>query len=179
MRLSLRDLRYLAAYTLPLSAAAGLWYGGAATWLTVGYVFGLVPLLEWLRPPHSPSSGTPAATDAKRHLFFDGLLYLNVPLQFALLAYFLHAMATRGYSGFEMAGAVGSVGICCGALGINVAHELGHRARGWEQRLAQALLISAWYPHFFVEHNRGHHRHVATPLDPVTARMHEPYWQFL
>ena len=179
MHLSLRDIRYLAAYSLPLTAAVGLWWGGAATWLTVGYVFGLVPLLEWLRPPGTPPSGTPAATDAKRHLFFDGLLYLNVPLQFALLAFYLHAMHTRDYSVAEAAGAVGSVGICCGALGINVAHELGHRARGWEQRLAKALLISAWYPHFFIEHNRGHHRHVATPLDPVSARLHEAYWRFL
>ena len=71
-----------------------------------GHVFGLVPLLEWLRPPGTPPSGTPAATDAKRHLFFDGLLYLNVPLQFALLAFYLYAMHTRGYSVAEAAGAV-------------------------------------------------------------------------
>ena len=86
MPLSLRDMRYLAAYTLPLTAAVGLWRGGAATWLTVAYVFGLVPVLEWLRPPAPGRSGAPAATEARRHPFFDGLLYLNVPLLFALLA---------------------------------------------------------------------------------------------
>ncbi|GAA4020856.1 alkane 1-monooxygenase [Hymenobacter glaciei] len=179
MSLSFRDLRYLLAYTLPLSAAAGLWWGGVATWLTVAYAFGLVPLLEWLRHPAPPIANAPAATEARRHAFFDGLLYLNVPLQYGLLAYFLHTLATRGFTAVEIAGAVSSVGICCGALGINVAHELGHRARGWEQRLAQALLLSTWYPHFFIEHNRGHHRHVATPADPVTARLHEPFWRFL
>ena len=179
MSISFRDLRYLVAYTLPLTAAIGLWWGGAATWLTLAYTFGLVPLLEWLRAPAPPTPNAPAATEARRHAFFDGLLYLNVPLQYALLAYFLHTLATRGFSGAETAGAVCGVGICCGALGINVAHELGHRAHGWEQRMAQALLLSTWYPHFFIEHNRGHHRHVATPADPVTARLHEAFWHFL
>jgi alkane 1-monooxygenase len=178
MSIAVRDLRYLLAYTLPLTAALGMWWGGAATWLTVVYTFGLVPLLELARPPASAVSGAPAATEAKRHLLFDGLLYINVPLQYALLAFFLHTMASRDYTTAEAAGAVGSVGICCGALGINVAHELGHRARGWEQRLAQALLLSTWYAHFFIEHNRGHHRHVATPHDPVTARFQESFWRF-
>ncbi len=176
---SFRDLRYLVAYTLPLTAALGLWWGGPWVWLTLGYTFGLVPLLEWLRPPAPAVPGVAAATEARRHVFFDGLLYLNVPLQYGLLAYFLYSLQTRHFSAFETTGAVIAVGICCGALGINVAHELGHRSRGWEQRLAQALLLSSWYPHFFIEHNRGHHRHVATPHDPVTARLHEGFWRFL
>ncbi|WP_046245826.1 alkane 1-monooxygenase [Hymenobacter terrenus] len=174
-----RDLRYLFAYTLPLTAALGLVLGGAFTWLTLAYTFGLVPLVEWLRPPVRVEAGVAAATETKRHIFFDGLLYLNVPLQYGLLAFFLYSLQNQNFSAFEIAGAIFSVGICCGALGINVAHELGHRSRGWEQRLAQALLLSTWYPHFFIEHNRGHHRHVATPLDPVTARLDEAFWRFL
>ena len=176
---SFRNLRYLFAYSLPLTAAIGLWLGGGYTWLTLAYAFGLVPLVEALVRPATPVPDAAAATEAKRHPFFDGLLYLNVPLQYSLLAYFLHTLNTRGFSAAETAGAIFSVGICCGALGINVAHELGHRSRGWEQRLAQALLLSTWYTHFFIEHNRGHHRHVATPHDPVTARLHEGFWRFL
>ena len=174
-----RDLRYLFAYTLPLTAALGLWLGGGFTWLTLFYAFGLVPLLEYLRPPAAPVPGVAAATEDKRHAFFDGLLYLNVPLLYGLLAYFLFSLKTRDFSATETAGAIFSVGTCCAAIGINVAHELGHRSRDWEQRLAQALLLSTWYAHFFIEHNRGHHRHVATPLDPVSARLHEPFWRFL
>ena len=179
MTLSFRDLRYLLAYSLPFTAALGLSLGGAWTWLTLAYTFGLVPLLEWLRPAGPTVPGIAAATETKRHAFFDGLLYLNVPLQYGLLIFFLYTLKTRGFSVAETTGAILGVGICCGALGINVAHELGHRARPWEQRLAQALLLSTWYAHFFIEHNRGHHRHVATPLDPVTARLHEAFWRFL
>ena len=179
MLLSFRDLRYLLAYTLPLTAMVGLQLSGAWTWLTLAYAFGLVPVLEMLMRPAPAVAGLPAATEVKRHAFFDGLLYLNVPLQYGLLAYFLHTVHTGSFTAFETTGAVLSVGICCGALGINVAHELGHRPKAWEQRLAQALLLSTWYTHFFIEHNRGHHRHVATPHDPVTARLHEAFWRFL
>ena len=37
---------YFAAYLIPLSAAIGLWAGGAWSWLTVGLVYGVVPLLD-------------------------------------------------------------------------------------------------------------------------------------
>ena len=179
MLTAFRNARYLLAYTLPLSAAVGLWLGGPFTWLTLAYAFGAVPLLEVLLRPAPAVAAQPAATETKRHPFFDGLLYLNVPIQYGLLGYFLSVLTSGQFSGLETTGAVLSVGICCGALGINVAHELGHRPRGWEQRLAQALLLSTWYAHFFIEHNRGHHRHVATPQDAVTARLHESFWRFL
>ena len=174
-----RNLRYLVAYTVPLTAFAGLWLRGPFVWITLAYTFGLVPLMELLWRPQAPSTLAPAATDDRRHWFFDGLLYLNVPLQLGLLATFLWRLHTGHFSPSETLGATLAVGICGGALGINVAHELGHRSKVWEQRLAQILLWSVGYLHFFIEHNRGHHRHVATPLDPVTARLHEPFWHFL
>jgi len=179
MLLTARDLRYLLAYTLPATALIGLRLGGAWTWLTLGYVFGLVPLLEWWMRPAPGTPEVPAASDARRHSFFDGLLYLNAPLLLGLLGYFLVRIRSGAFGPAETAGAVLAVGISIGALGINVAHELGHRARPAEQRLAQLLLLSSLYLHFFIEHNRGHHRHVATPLDPATSRLHEPFWAFL
>lgn len=174
-----RDARYLLAYTLPLATAAGLWVGGWVAWLTPFYVFGLVPLWEVLYRSKVPTEASPATSAPVRSAFFDGLLYLNAPLQYGLLWLFLSTVATQPLAGFELAGHVFSMGICCGALGINVAHELGHRSRRSEQLLAQVLLLSTLYMHFFIEHNRGHHRHVATPLDPATARLHEPFWRFL
>lgn len=36
------------------------------------------------------------------------------------------------------------------------------------------------YSHFFIQHIRSHHKKVATPLDPSTARMNESlYWFYL
>jgi alkane 1-monooxygenase len=47
-----------------------------------------------------------------------------------------------------------------------------------EQFFAKMLLASSLYMHFFIEHNRGHHKHVGTPEDPSTARMHEVVYTF-
>lgn len=175
---SLRDSRYLLAYSVPLAAFAGLAGLGWWTWLTPAYVFGLVPLLEWLHQP-KPAGTEPATSPGQRSVFFDWLLYLNVPLQYGLLLCLFYVLTQHALTGWEVVGAIFSVGICCGALGINVGHELGHRSKKGEQRLAQALLLSTLYMHFFIEHNRGHHRHVATPLDPATARFNEPFYRFL
>ncbi len=70
------------------------------------------------------------------------------------------------------------MGLACGALGINVAHELGHRTKKYEQVMAKTLLLSSLYMHFFIEHNRGHHKNVSTPIDPATSRLNETFYSF-
>ncbi|SDX75156.1 alkane 1-monooxygenase [Hymenobacter psychrophilus] len=173
------DLRYLSAYLVPACVAAGLIWRGPWAWLTPLFVFGLVPLLELAWPPRNIVSNAPATAGVPHHPFFDWLLYLCVPLHVGLLVWYLAVVTGVPLTGAETLGLVLSMGICGGSLGINVAHELGHRSRSYEQRLAQVLLGSALYLHFFIEHNRGHHRHVATPLDPATSRFNEPFWLFL
>jgi len=70
------------------------------------------------------------------------------------------------------------MGLLCGTFGINVGHELGHRVNRFEQILAKALLLTSLYMHFFVEHNKGHHKNVATREDPSSARLWEPVYTF-
>jgi alkane 1-monooxygenase len=70
------------------------------------------------------------------------------------------------------------MGISCGVLGINVAHELGHRTSKAEQLMAKLLLITSCYSHFFIEHNKGHHRHVSTPNDPASAKLNQNLFSF-
>ncbi|MCY4754016.1 alkane 1-monooxygenase [Pelomonas aquatica] len=45
--------------------------------------------------------------------------------------------------------------------------------------MSRLVLAPVAYGHFFVEHNRGHHRRVATPGDPASARLGESFWAFL
>jgi alkane 1-monooxygenase len=61
---------------------------------------------------------------------------------------------------------------------INVGHELGHRVKKFEQTLAKMLLLTSLYMHFYVEHNKGHHKRVATPEDPSSARYGEWIYSF-
>ena len=61
---------------------------------------------------------------------------------------------------------------------INTGHELGHKRNSLETWLAKIVLAVPAYGHFCIEHNRGHHRDVATPQDPASARMGESIYRF-
>ncbi|NUS95309.1 MAG: alkane 1-monooxygenase, partial [Nocardia sp.] len=63
-------------------------------------------------------------------------------------------------------------------IGINTAHELGHKKVGLERRLSRIALAQSAYGHFYIEHNRGHHVRVATREDPASARLGESFWAF-
>jgi alkane 1-monooxygenase len=69
----------------------------------------------------------------------------------------------------------GSVGGFC----INLGHEMGHKNTRLEQWLTKFVLAPTGYGHFSIEHNRGHHRDVATPTDPASSRMGESIYAFV
>lgn len=78
----------------------------------------------------------------------------------------------------EGIGMILNVGVVLGTLGINVAHELGHRQHKFDIILSKILLIPSFYMHFYIEHNLGHHKHIATPKDPATALLNENVYFF-
>ena len=166
----LKDLKYLSAYIVPATAFVAIVLGGVASWATVILIFGILPVVEQVLP--FSTANVPAAAEMPRsdRRFFNWLLYLNIPLVYGAVIGGAYTAQTTTMAGWEWVGLVLSVGIVVGANGINVAHELGHRSDKTEQLLAKILLLPALYQHFIIEHNRGHHKHVATPDDPATAR---------
>lgn len=115
---------------------------------------------------------------AKKDRIYDFLLYLIVILQYSLLVKFLAAMSANDLTTYDILGRIWVMGLLCGTFGINVGHELGHRVNKFEQTLAKALLLTSLYMHFFTEHNKGHHKRVATPEDPSSARYGEMVYTF-
>jgi alkane 1-monooxygenase len=95
-----------------------------------------------------------------------------------MLVLFLFRVQDTPFFSVDLAGKVATMGLMCGIYGINVAHELGHRATKWERDLACTLLLSSLYMHFIIEHNRGHHKRVGTPDDPASARFGESLYAF-
>ncbi|MEK7255808.1 MAG: alkane 1-monooxygenase [Bacteroidota bacterium] len=174
----MRDAKYLIAYLAPLSAFAAVLWQGAWSFSTVVLAFVLIPLGEQFVA--GTTRNLPSVTEEKKAAspFFDWLLYLNVPLLFALLWLYFSTITTAELAAWEMVGITLSVGNVVGTIGINVAHELGHRQTRHEQFLAKMLLTTALYTHFFIEHNRGHHRRVGTWRDPATARFGENLYLF-
>jgi alkane 1-monooxygenase len=174
----MKSVKYLTAYIIPVLCIFGLLQGGIAAYATVVFSFGLIPLLEQFLPQDTSNLPEEERNDRLARKVFDWLLYLNVPLVFGIICLFIYQLNTQDYTTSELTGHVLSVGIVLGVCGINVAHELGHRSNKVEQALAKILLLPTLYQHFFIEHNRGHHKHVATPLDPATARKGEIVYTF-
>ncbi len=166
----MKDAKYLAAYLLPLSAAVALYFQGAWSWATVVLAFVLIPVVEIFTPQSSVNVATEEEQRRSNLRFFDGLLYLNLPVVFALVGAYLYVLTQKALSVSELLGLTLGVGIVLGANGINVAHELGHRSDRTARFCAKLLLLPSLYQHFFIEHNRGHHKHVATDKDPASAR---------
>jgi alkane 1-monooxygenase len=169
-------------YTNPLMVYAlaflsftstGLW-----CWMTLIFTWVAVPLVELLIKPDSTNMSKAEAEVAKNDGAYDLLLYLIVVLQIPMLIFFLFAMQNDGLSTPTIFARIFTMGLLCGTFGINVGHELGHRNTKFEQNLAKLSLLSSLYMHFFVEHNKGHHKNVATYNDPSSARLNEPVYSF-
>jgi alkane 1-monooxygenase len=105
------------------------------------------------------------------------LTYVAVPMHYAVLIVAAWAAATQPMTAVSFLGLTLSVGLVSG-LAINTGHELGHKKTTHERWLAKLVLAVVGYGHFFVEHNRGHHRDVATPEDPASARLGESLYAF-
>ncbi|MDB4656035.1 alkane 1-monooxygenase [Flavobacteriales bacterium] len=174
----LRIIKYLLIFTAPALAVLGFVYRGPWTWAVPIYAYGLVPFVEILSKGTRKNMDDVEEEVAKKDRLYDYIIYSMVPVQWAMFIAFMFIMEEGGLQVYEYAGLIFSMGIACGVLGINVAHELGHRKKWYEQWMSKALLLTAQYMHFFIEHNRGHHKNVSTEGDPATARYGEMFYTF-
>lgn len=170
--------KYLLATLLPLAIISGLYFGGWRSWNAVIFGFVIIPLLELVLPYSSKNWDEPTELRRGTSRFFDVLLYLNVPLLYFILFLYLQRVTSGGLAWHEYLGMTLSTGLSLGVMGINVAHELGHRTPPFERVLAKMLLLPNNYMHFIIEHNRGHHKNVSTPVDPASADYNENIYRF-
>ncbi len=174
----MRALSYGLLWLIALTAPIGIHLGGAWLALTPVVIFVLLPMADELRLDTKNPDDAEVERRARAPLYELWLL-LWIPAQLALVAWTLHVVARGDLGALEVAGAIVDVGLVTSAIGITIAHELMHRAGRAHQALAELLMTVASYPHFCVEHVLGHHRNVATPLDPATARLGESVFAFL
>ena len=174
----MKDLKYLFAYTVPLSAYISFGSFGFGTYSTVVYVFIILPLLDILTGQDSNNFSKDEALNKKNKWIFDLMLYLNIPIVFGLLFLAFSKIQTNAYTTFEFIGIGLSSGILLATNAINVAHELGHRTSYFERFMSKFLYMPCLYMHFYIEHNYGHHLHVATAEDGATAKYNQTVYSF-
>ncbi len=144
--------------------------------MAYGFVF--LPLVEVFLPVAAQNLSPELEGKLNHDRYFDWLLWAMVPVQYGLLFYFCSRFTSEEVNPLGKIGLVSAFGISCGVIGINVAHELGHRKSSFERFLARALLASSLNWQFYIEHNRGHHRDVGTPGDTETSMLNETVYAF-
>lgn len=173
-----RDLKYLGAYSIPLAAAHALYAQGIWSFNGILVAFIMVPLLEFFFKGNTDNLEQDEETSQNSKRLFDFLLYLNVPMLAGITVGYFYVLSTASLAVYEVVGLTMTTGIYLGGVGINVAHELGHRQEWFPRFMSQALLLPNLYLHFTIEHNHGHHVNIATPKDPASSRYNESVYAF-
>lgn len=178
MSTTVKSFKYLTPFVLYALSMIAFSGDGIYCWLPLLYAFFIIPVVELLIKPDPGNMDKVEEELAKNNRSYDVILYMAVIMQYYSVWLFLETISAGNYTGWDFTGKIFSMGILCGTFGINVGHELGHRVNVFEQTLAKALLLTSLYMHFFIEHNKGHHKHVATPYDPSTAKLNQPLYSF-
>jgi alkane 1-monooxygenase len=139
--------------------------------------YGLMPLLDALigEDPSNPPEAVVPQLEADR--YYRWLTWATVPLHYVALIGCAWWAGTQDLPWWALLMLAYIAGTDSG-LGLNTAHELGHKHGRIEQWLARLALAVPAYGHFTVEHGRGHHRFVSTPEDHASARMGESIYRF-
>ena len=148
-----------------------------ALWFVVILVHAIIPALDWLFGEDAANPPEAALAGLVQDRYYSWVLYAFVPLQLAATVGGAWLAATGDLPWHHLLGLAISVGMVNG-VAINTAHELGHKKGKLDRWLARISLAPTFYGHFYVEHNRGHHKNVSTPVDPASSRMGETFWAF-
>lgn len=151
----------------------GIW-----TLAPIGFAFVLIPVIEFLLGKNTYNLSDAEKELVKADKLYDAIIYSTVVIHLGMLIWFLNIIGNEPLTSFTSIGRIASMGLMCGVFGINVAHELGHRTTKYEQFMSKVMLCTSLYMHFFIEHNKGHHRNVGTPEDAATARYGESLYAF-
>ena len=172
------DLKYLFAYTIPMATLLSLLSSGMFTYSAPIYAFIIIPLLELSLKDFNTHYSDAQKEKRSNNILFDLLLYFNIPFVFGILGYGFYILNNKVLLNYETIGIILSLGILLATNAINVAHELGHRTSQSERILSKLLLLPCLYMHFYLEHNFGHHKNVATPEDPATSKLNQSVYHF-
>ncbi|MEM8848536.1 MAG: alkane 1-monooxygenase [Pseudomonadota bacterium] len=176
-----RDPLHALPFWISLSMVPIVWFGavmGGAWVLAVPiYGWGIYSILDRLAGLEERNADPNMERTGLG--WYRAITLLWAPVQIITL-FCLIWYATRAdhLGGWELFGLFFGMGVLSGTVGINYSHELLHQKPKLDRWLGDILLASVLYSHFRSEHLLVHHRYVATPRDPVTARYNESFYRF-
>lgn len=173
---------WLMSLIIPALAVAGPllymnYHNELFIWAFVITAYTVFPLLDFVLGEDSSNPPESVIPQLEADPYYRWITLLHVPLViagFIFCGWFVasYELSISAYIGTALL--AGNIG----GHGLNIGHELGHKKNKLDQWMAKIILAPAAYGHFFVEHNRGHHKHVATPEDPASSKMGENIYSF-
>ena len=142
----MKDLKYLAAYTIPLACVISFMSNGVLTYSAVIYAFVVIPVMELIVGEDNVNLNEEDIKSRGVNKVFDIMLYLNVPIVYSMIFWGFYIVANNNYTVFEIIGITLSGGVLLATNAINVAHELGHRSSLFEKTLSKTLLLGPSFP---------------------------------
>lgn len=167
---------FATATLLPLALVLfGAFHGAGWAWAGVLWVGLCVLALDILGP--RLKSGAPEGAEFPAG---DGLLLVIALAHFVAMPLVVRMVAGPGdlSAGGRFAVFL-AMGLWLGQVANPAAHELIHRSDRRLFRLGAAMFSSLLFGHHTSAHRLVHHRHVASPDDPNSARAGESFWHFL
>ncbi|MEO6395099.1 MAG: alkane 1-monooxygenase [Devosia sp.] len=192
-------LRYSMMNIFIVLGMLGMAYGGIFTWSGIAFSFVLYGFVDEL-------FGDAGSKELMPPVWYCQLmLYLTLPLLIVATLIVFNVTSPAGFAWLDAAfrffhidpdasraathelslgmfglGAWISLGMYYGAAGVNVSHELIHRAdKPYDRLVGRWLLAFTWDTGFAIEHVHGHHRNVGTEADPATAKRGEYIGSFV
>jgi alkane 1-monooxygenase len=170
----------LAFLAYGLWAATGL---GVFFWIGPIVILGIVPALDLLVGLDRSNPPEDMIEALEQDRYYRWITYAFLPIQYLGFVGAFWLIANGDPFGHGDLTTLDRIGLaltigCVGGIGINTAHELGHKKESHERWLSKIALAQSFYGHFYIEHNRGHHVRVATPEDPASSRLGESFYQF-
>lgn len=146
--------------------------------ILIAFVYVVLPLADDLFSLDLTNPSKQKETVLKKNIWFKYPLYLAVLAEVFTFIYGISHLADSNYGIMYKLSCLFCLMTMQG-VSINYSHELIHKVSKLDNMIGAALLVKNYYLHWFIEHNYGHHRHVATPLDPASAVKGQTVYQFI
>jgi len=147
-------------------------------WLMVLFIYGFVPLLDYYMSFDIRNPTKEEAKTMKRSVHYKIPLYATLVYDWISLIWGIHYVQTHDIGILNKLGILFILANFQGSS-INISHEIFHKPNTFENVVGTINLSKNLYMHFFIEHNFGHHKNVATYKDPATSRFQETLYEFI
>lgn len=170
---------YLSVFIIPISIIVSYYSANVYSFYILPFIlFIVLPIVDPILGPDNENYTKDQLDVLKEEKYYRAILHVWALVQTLTMAWIVYVFLQNDVSTHQFILLLINTMIMNGGVGITIAHELGHKTNKFDKFLAKLLLVQVVYGTFYVEHNRGHHVHVATPKDPATAKKNQTYYAF-